>query len=338
MRILRTLSALSVVVLAALGCAQAVPAKTGLRAMAYNIEWFSEEASPERIANLKSVINNVKPDVVGLEEIQSKKALEQVFDSSWEIGIKDEASEDQETAIAVRKPLRLVEYDLVFKDASFDFAFPGKRDVLRAVVATPGGKSITFYVLHMKSRSGGRLQTDPQREFGAGLLAAYIKGKREENVVVLGDLNDAPDDASVNILESGNLMAKAGREQAATPLLVNLTEPLYRADYVSFGLNEMFQGQPLQPVIKDAWSENERTRGINYRYPQDLKVTQVFFDQFLVSPALAKVATRPNVYTGIDALRGKKGRTRRTDTGTTYTEKGSLASDHLPVYVDLKLD
>src|SRR5687768_7641151 len=115
MRILQVFSVLSLLCFSALGCAQTVPSKSGLRVATYNIEWFSEDANPERIANLKSVIGSIKPDVVGLEEIQSKKALQQVFDDTWEIGIKDEASENQETAIAVKKPLQLVECDTVFK-------------------------------------------------------------------------------------------------------------------------------------------------------------------------------------------------------------------------------
>ncbi len=334
-------------ILLALGClwslsvgctAQPVVAeKDGLRVATYNIEWFSEDANPGRIANLKSVLNNVQPDIIGLQEIQSRKALNQIFDDKWEIGMMDEASEDQEVAIAVRKPLKLEEVGMVFDDPIFDFSFPGRRDVLRAVVVSPDGARHSFYVNHMKSRSGGRRQTDPQREMAAGLLAAFIKGKAEENVVVLGDLNDAPDDRSVNILETGNLMASAGSASAANPLLVNLMDPLARSNHVSHGLFRLFSGDPIEPVVPEAWSENERTRGIDYRYPDDLKVTQILFDQILVSPSLAKVAGKASIYSGADALRGEKGQTRRTDTGTDYIEKGTLSSDHLLVYVDLKL-
>lgn len=323
--------------LVAASACSAPPQEGNLRVATYNIEWFGEDSNPQRIENLKSVIANVKPNVVGLQEIQSRRALSQVFDDQWELGIKDEGTEDQEPAIAVRKPLRLDECDTIFKDSLFDYAFPGKRDGLRAVVSDPSGKKVTFYILHMKSRSGGRIKTDAQREFAMGMLAAYIRGKNEPNVVVLGDMNDTPDDRSVNILESGNLMASAGEAKVENPLLVNVTEPLYRSDGVSIGLHELFQGQEVAPMVKDARSENERTRGIEYKYPDDLKVTQVLFDQILISPSLAKEASKAQIYSGIDALRGTPSRTTRDAAGAKYTEKGSRTSDHLPVFVDVVL-
>ncbi|MBS1720455.1 MAG: endonuclease/exonuclease/phosphatase family protein [Armatimonadetes bacterium] len=307
------------------------------RVATYNIEWFPEDAPAERIDSLKSVLNNVKPNIIAVQEVQSLKALTQLFDSEWQIGIADETSEDQEPGIAVKKPYRLESYGLVFKDPLFDYAFPGKRDVLRAEVSTPGGKKLTFYVVHMKSRSGGRLQTAPQRTMAAGLLAAYIKGKNDENAVVLGDFNDAPDDQSLNILKSGDLNAKGGK-WTGKPMLVDLLDDMYRKDAVSHGLCDLYRGQALPAVVAGAYGENERTRGIDYRYPQDLKVTQILFDQILVSPKLAEGAT-PMIYSGADALKGRRGRVRRNDEGRAeYTQKGTRASDHLPVYADLKIN
>lgn len=334
------------ILILALAVSALVPACAGqanptsrMRVATYNIEWFSEDANPQRIANLKSVLNNIAPDVVGLQEIQSKKALTQIFDDRWEIGIADEASEPQETGIAVRKPFRLESYDQVFKDRTLDEAFPGKRDAFRAVVVAPSGQKISFYVLHLKSRSGGRRQTDHQRIGAAGLLASYIKMKREENVVVLGDLNDAPDDVSVNILETGDLNATHGKLTPKNPILVNLCEDLYRTDHVTFGLHDNFKGQDLPSVVPGAFRENERTRGIDYRYPQDLSVLQVFFDQILVSPNLKpRVLGTAKVYSAADALRGRSGRQRRGEGGNVdYQQKGDLASDHLPVYADIRL-
>lgn len=301
-----------------------------VRVATWNLEWFSEDALPERIENVKSVLGTIKPDIIGVQEVQSLKALKQVFGDEWETATVDAEPEDQEPCIAVRKPYKIEEFAPVFKDEFYDFAFPGKRDVLRAVISAPGGAKFSVYVCHMKSRSGGRLQTDPQREMAAALLAGYISGHQSENTIVLGDMNDAPDDRSMNILESGDLLIKGG-ENSPGRLLVNLCDPLYRKDYVSFGLKPDLAG----PVIEFSRSENERTRGIDYKYPQDLKVTQILFDQILVSPRLAEGAT-PKIYNGADTLRGSFGRTRKDDNGrAVYSKKGTRPSDHCPVYVDL---
>ena len=306
-----------------------------MRVAAYNMEWFSEAANPERIANLRSVLANLRPDVISMEEIQSRKALDQVFGDEWTIGIADLPDEDQEEAIAVRKPFRLVSSELVFTAKSLDYAFPGGRDVLRSVVETPEGARMTFYGVHMKSRSGGRMKTDGQRQEGCGLLAAYVHGRHERRAIVLGDFNDSPEDTSLAILETGDLMAKPG-DHAGGPLLRNPFEALYRADDVSFGLHDLYRGGPVSPVVPLARSENERTRDVYYRYPQDLRVTEVLMDQILVSPGLAADAV-PGIYAGADALRGTSGRTRKADGRTEYAVKGSMASDHVPVYLDLPL-
>lgn len=250
----------------------------------------------------------------------------------------DDPSEAQELAIAVRRPHVLVGSEMVFTGPALDPAYPNRRDALRAVVQTPDGGKLVVYVLHMKSRSGGRNATDWQREMAAGLLASYIAGRRDEpHVVVLGDLNDAPDDRSVNILESGDLLAKPGK--APFRVLFNLTESLAEKDFVTYGLDRLYEdGKPLQPVVKGAFEENARLRGVDYRYPDDVRVVQTFMDQILVSPPLAKAwQGGVGVYAGAPAVRGSRGRTRVESNQPVYAEKGDLASDHLPVYADLRL-
>lgn len=318
---------------------QGTEKRSGLRVVTYNIEWFGENSSPERIANIKSVIANLDPDVIGLQEIQSKKALAQIFDDTWEIGIKDEASESQEPAIAVRKPLKLVSVDTIFKDSTLDVAFPGKRDVLRAVVSTPAGMNLVFYVVHMKSRSGGRLQTDHQRVMSAGLLAGYLSARKDENSIVLGDFNDTPDDQSMNIFETGNLLAVAKAENDPDTFLVNLMEPLWAKDICTIGMDRLFRGSDLEVVVKGARDENTKFMGKSYKFPDDLAVTQIMFDQILVAQNLSKIIEgEPKVYSKADALRGRSVRASRDDAGTaTYQDPGTQASDHLPVYVDFRI-
>jgi endonuclease/exonuclease/phosphatase family metal-dependent hydrolase len=309
------------------------------RVMTYNVEWFSEDADAGRVANLRAVLAETAPDVVGLQEIQSRKALAQIFPSGeWQIGIADDPNEAQELAIAVRKPHVLVGTELLFRAPALDPAFPNGRDVLRAVVQTPEGAQLVVYVVHMKSRSGGRSATDWQRETAAGLLASYIAGRRDEpNAIVVGDFNDAPDDRSVNILETGDLLAAAG--PAKPRLLHNLTEGLADRDFVTYGVNDLYEeGKTLKAVAKGAQQENARLRGKDYRYPDDVRVKQTFMDQLLATPALAKSWTgRVVVYSGAAAVRGEGGRTQVANGVPDYSKKGTLASDHLPVYADLRV-
>jgi endonuclease/exonuclease/phosphatase family metal-dependent hydrolase len=329
----RNFLAAAITLLVSTGCSQT---STSMRVMAYNLEWFSENAKEERLDHIKSVLQSIQPSIVAVEEVQSRAALRQVFlDGTWELAIKDDPAEDQECGLAIRKPYQLQEFDTVFKDPGLDYAFPGGRNVLRAVVKTPANESFTFYVVHMKSRGGGRIQTDPQREMAAGMLASYIKGKKDANAVVLGDFNDCPDDVSVNILETGNLKAPGGRQKNENPLLINLFETLYDQDGVSHGLSTMYKGEDLKPFVPGAKAENEKLRGKDYNFPADVHVEQILFDQILVGPGLAKRAVGPTIYSGRDALEGKAGTTQKKEDGhAEYVEKSTRASDHLPVYVD----
>lgn len=303
--------------------------KRGLRVATYNIAFLTEKEHPERIENIRSVISNLQPDILALQEIYSRRALETVLGTEWEIFIWDKPDEDQEVALAVRKPLSIAHAEFLFSGKEFDDAFPGMRDVLRAIIATPNGPDIALYVVHLKSRSGGRRLTDPQRIMGAGLLASYIRARNEPKVILLGDFNDSPDDASLNILETGNLFAPGKLENDPDPFLVNLCEPLWAQDFVSFGVHTLFRSKPITPRVRGARKENDRWRNKDYRYPDDLSIIQVLFDQILLSPELAKLAAGPaQIYSQEDALRG---------TPSARGGMGTLASDHLPVYVDLVL-
>lgn len=335
---LRRLGLVAFVALAFIGVVVGQPSR--VRFATYNIEWFGEDAAPERVQRLKNVIKSLDADIVALQEIQSLAALRQVFGNEWTLHGQDEPDEDQDVALAVRKPFQVESAGNLFRAPELDEAFPGKRDVLQAVVVAPSGEKFRVYVLHNKSRSGGRIKTDRQREMAMGMLAAWIAGRADDSHVVLGDLNDGPDDVSVNILESGNLRAPAGRHQWEKPLLVNLAEPLYDADGVTHGLYKLFKGDSvmMEPRVPGAKEENERLRGKEYRFPADVKVEPILFDQILISPALASRAAPASIFAGKDALEGEAGRTEKDASGkAVYRVKATRASDHLPVFFDLDL-
>lgn len=314
------------------------------RVMTYNLEWFNQGASEERLANIRSVLQNTAPDIVGLQEIEGKAALLKVFPASeWELALLDDPQEFQEVALAVRKPYKIEGWEMVFPGQELDYAFPGKRDLLKVTVRTPNGKKLVVYVNHKKSRSGGRMQTDNQREMAAALISAYIAHAGDANVVYLADANDSPWDRSTNILESGNVLAKAGANNDYS-VLFNPTDALYAEDWTTIGVHSLYFGEAgVSAKVPGAREDNERLRGIDYRYPADVKVLQTFFDQVLVSPTLAAMGVTARVYDGEDALRGLRGRVRvNTDQQSgrrtvEYTEQGTIASDHVPVFADIQI-
>ncbi|MFN7171340.1 MAG: endonuclease/exonuclease/phosphatase family protein [Fimbriimonadaceae bacterium] len=315
------------------------PANPGFtRVMTYNIEWFGEDANPDRIQNLSQIFSDIQPQVVALQEIQSKKSLEQIFDDEWEFVMEDNSNEFMELAVAVKKPYKIENWEMVFPNRALNYFFPRNRDVLRAVIKSPNGETFTVYCLHSKARVGGRATTNPQREGAKAMLAAYIRATNEQNVVVMGDLNDAPDDRSVQILVTGNMNAQPGFTEPEKSFLVNLMDNLWRQDAVTYGLYTKFDGKPIPPVASGARADNERLRDVDYRYPQDVEVTQIMFDQILVSPPIFRRGVEgPWIYSLPPAVQGKPGRTRIVDGQVRNEFKGDQASDHLPVFADIRL-
>jgi endonuclease/exonuclease/phosphatase family metal-dependent hydrolase len=327
---LHALLALAGMMLTHAACAHSDPAPqaapTRMRVATYNVEWMNALQPTGRMKNLKSVVKSLDADIIGLQEIQDRLTLTKIFDDSWDYGVYSDKDNRQNPAIAVRKPYVLKSFTLLFPDKALDFAFPNRRDVLHAVVQTPAGETVNLYVLHLKSRRGGRLTTDPQRHQAAALLSDYLKKEKPANAIVLGDFNDAPDDATANILETGDPRAKGGKVEPS--LLFNLTEANWERDECTIGLHELFKGEKLSPVVKGAREDNSRLAGKDYNFPADVKVEQTMFDQILVGESLWKRSDKKAVvYTGEDALRGVK----------EPASARELASDHLPVYADFKL-
>lgn len=291
--------------------------------------FLDEDVPDERLANLASVIRNLDADIIAFQEVSNVASLRAILPVGYEVAMAAEVG-SQNLALAVREPLEIqAAAGALFEGAPYDEAFPDHRDPLRVYVATPSGVQLAVYVVHLKSRSGGRRDTDYQRIAGASLLAGWIRARGEQNVILLGDFNDTPDDASLNILETGDLLAVGRMENEEDRFLVNLCEPLFARDMVTMEVHTLFRGSPIQPAVRGARKENDRWRGKNYSYPNDLAIVQTMFDQILVSKPLADVVVggEARIYAGADALRGLKG----------SRGEGTLASDHLPVFADFRI-
>ena len=82
-----------------------------VRVASYNIKFLSTAVTGQgdRRAKLQEVIDRLEADVIGLQEIKDRAALDLIFPSSqWEIVIDDDSGSDQDVAVVVRKPLRVI--------------------------------------------------------------------------------------------------------------------------------------------------------------------------------------------------------------------------------------
>jgi hypothetical protein len=112
-----------------------------LRVASYNIYFLKSNISNTRAPNLKEVIDKLDADVIGLQEIEDRAALERVFEpSEWSLVIDDNSTDGQDVAAAVRKPLQVLrrdgqsfdldadDQDFLFSGQQFETAYPNRRE------------------------------------------------------------------------------------------------------------------------------------------------------------------------------------------------------------------
>ncbi len=265
----------------------------------------------KRIAEVIDTLPGKLPVFVGLCEIENKKVLsdlvKQNLIASADYGIIHQDSEDERgiDVAALYDPKRMnvvgSNYVHVELPSSED---PHTRDILH-VHSLLDGEAIHFFINHWPSRGGGQIETEPLREYVAGVLRREIDLLREKDpnvkVVVMGDFNDHPTDKSIKeVLGAGN----------------NKGSNLY-----NFMTDDHLSGKGSY-FYKGEWGA---------------------LDQFIVTPALSNAATgwlasEDNVgifYDDFLLFKDKEGVARpdRTYIGDRYNAKGH--SDHLPVWMRL---
>jgi len=302
------------------------------RVMSYNIQFFDQKSlqNGDRLAKLKAVVADINPQVVAVQEVDDRAAMDLLFPAdSWTVVIDDDSRDRQDLAFAVRKPLKVtnIPADLDADDGQFlaplpeeDSFFPNRRDALFVKIAAPDGKPLfTAINIHAKARVGGRAKTAPRRIGASKVLLEAFKTKLPgEQIVLMGDFNDSPDDTSLNILEEGNPDAAPGDNTWPGPYLVNLGQPLWIKGEITEGANESRLDSKtglLNNVFADARARNNDVR------ERDVNTGPIMFDQILVSPGLYKPGqTQAEIYKKPLALKGPG-----------Y----SRPSDHLPIFADI---
>jgi len=303
-----------------------------VRVASYNIKFLSTAVQSEgnRLQNLRQVIELLDADVIGLQEIADRAALNLVFPpADWSVVIDDDSTDVQDVAIVVRKPLTVIglsngldadDENFLFSGSAHESFFPNRRDLLFVEIGAPG-ESWPFFVMvnHAKSRLGGRTVTDSRRESASKAIVNVLKQDFDDkHVILLGDFNDNPDDRSLNILETGDPNALGGPEEIPGPFMLNLMEALCAQGHVSHGRTS----SDIDPVTGriNTIDSQSRDRNNDARGTND-NTGDILFDQILIPAWMGSryVQGSAHVFDLAIAMQGNN---------TTR------ASDHLPVYAE----
>jgi hypothetical protein len=217
---------------------------------------WTPEKYQEKSSNMANVISQIGLEfcpaglsVLGVAEIENKKVLEDL--------VKQPALKDRNYQIVHQDSPdgRGVDVGLLYNPSHFSVlsfkAIPlinfenGKRRFTRDILYVKGvlDKSDTLHILvnHWPSRGGGEKQTKPYRNNGAKVCRevydSLLTVHKNVHFVVMGDLNDNPDDESVTSF----LRAKSKIEKMSDKDLYNPFHEMYRR---GLGSN----------AYRDAWS------------------------------------------------------------------------------------
>lgn len=247
------------------------------------------------------------PVIVGLAEVENKKALSDLVNSK---NLKDENysyvhydSKDErgiDVALLYKSDIFKVENSETFSVYLQNEL--GKQDYTRDILLVQGqlhNEKINVIVNHWSSRREGVKETEPKRIAAANVVNSVITKLKKENpnakIIVMGDFNDNPNSKSLLLLEKES---------------------------------------ELYNPFKTVWSRDNGSLSHNFQWNM--------FDQILFSTNFFDTSNSNLVFSDAQVFNSKfltqydgkyKGQPFRTFVGKKY--KGGY-SDHFPVYIQLK--
>ncbi|BDD06465.1 endonuclease/exonuclease/phosphatase family protein [Aureibacter tunicatorum] len=279
-------------------------------------KWNSYKYVTKR-GNIYKVIANSSqefspPDIIGLAEIENKEVLTDLFCKTPLIKAEYEIIHFES------KDFRGIDVALVYRKKSFtplftwplriDFEEPSKtsRDILYVKGILGRKDTLHLFVNHWPSRYGGEANTVKYRKKAAQRLKKACDSIGYcQNIIIMGDLNDNPENESIE----KTLKASLGFKQPNDSELVNLMAvPYKKEEWTHAGNGDYY----FEKSILDHFI-------VNKEMLDSANALQVFKDR-------AYIIKEPWMLT-----KDRK-RAKRTFYGFKY-EKGY--SDHLPIYIDL---
>lgn len=274
------------------------------------VNQWTEERYKIKLNNMSKVIAAMRPDVLGLGEIENRKVLEDLVTHPNIAGLRYQIIHfDMNDARGV--DVALLYRPSVFKPFSiqrFPIIDPAEpsfktRDVLW-IKGLCLGDTVHIAVNHWPSRRG--IKEDKRLVAGQtvrNIVDSVLAVNPQSNIILMGDLNDDPNNRSIKKI----LMASGDKQKENT--LYNTAEPTFKKGYGTLaydGIWNLFD----QIIVSAALVNNS---GVDYQ-----QESFTIFGQKWMQESTGKY----------------KGMPMRTFRGNVFNPEGF--SDHFPVYIIIK--
>jgi len=176
------------------------------------VRYWTKGRYYKKLNNIAKVITAVGqwelPECIGLCEIENRQVLEDLIKKTalkkYPYRIIHKESPDNrgiDVGFLYRKDrFKPIEYEAVTINFPFDENRP-TRDILYVKGENMNNDTMHIFINHWPSRWGGQLETDRKRNYVASVLKEKVdslfKYDKNPNIIIMGDLNDYPDNTSV---------------------------------------------------------------------------------------------------------------------------------------------
>lgn len=284
-------------------------------------KWTDDKyrAKSDNIARVLAAMNDGKgADIVGFSEVENKDVITDLLNhpalKKMDYGIVHHESPDMRgidvAMIYKKKSFRVIGSHAIKVDISKFDAHP-TRDILLVTGVTPSKDTLYLFLNHWPSRRGGTAESQPRRELAATVLRkaadSILQKVPNAKLVLMGDFNDNPSDASIS---------RTLRASKAPDLSIgnSLYDPANNFDWKAGEGSEFYRGDWSRfiqiilsnALVKDQLDEQKSFRDIYIFKPDWLLIEEPAYQQMIPY--------------------------------RTFEEGKPIGfSDHLPVYVKLKL-
>lgn len=199
-----------------------------IRVGTFNIAWLGDgvndmiERSNADYENIGNVIKTLDVDILALQEIENRQALQKIVDTNQYQILTSSFPEKQKTALIISKKISILDHTEI-RSISL-----GNDDLRPGLIAYCEYNGIDFFVgsFHFKSTSRyddtreKRLRSFAMRRLQSQKLIEGIdklsKQKKDKDFILLGDFNDNPTKKNSNItaLENDDLDFLTGNLQS----------------------------------------------------------------------------------------------------------------------------
>lgn len=201
---------------------------------------YSKEFFLKKIENIKKVLSDLNPDIIGLQEIETKRAIEELFNHIKDLNYKCFVIADKPQFSIVKTAL-ISKYKII-KAIGYK-TIPEVRNILLAQILV-NKDTLLIFVNHWKSKIGPESERIKIAKIHRKILDSLFNINPKMKIISLGDFNTNFDDNESDVLEGDAFNYKP---------IVGLREFLIKDNYLYDLWNELRDKEIGSHYFKNKW-------------------------------------------------------------------------------------